>query len=298
MKVVGMIKKLSFVLPRASLITIYKSFVRPHLDYGDVIYDQPNNQSFSDKIESVQYNASLAITGAFRGTSRDKLYDELGFESLKERRWMRRLCYFFKIFNNHSPSYLFKYLPSLSISQRYPNKFNSFYCRTIAFQNSFFPSSVNHWNQLDVETRNCKSYPIFRKRLLKLVKPLENNIYNIHDPVGIKLLSRLRLGFSHLRYHKFRHNFSDTLNPICSCTLEVETTSHFLLHCHNYNNIRITLMSDLHMIDPSITFLNDTDLVQLLLFGNSKYNINTNREILIASVKYLKNSLRFEEQLF
>ena len=52
------------------------------------------------------------------------------------------------------------------------------------------------------------------------------------------------------------------------------------------------------MIDPSITFLNDTDLVQLLLFGNSKYNINTNREILIASVKYLKNSLRFEEQLF
>ena len=99
-------------------------------------------------------------------------------------------------------------------------------------------------------------------------------------------------------YQKFRHNFSDTLNPICSCTLEFETTSHFLLHCHNYNNIRITLMSDLHMIDPSITFLNDTNLVHLLLFGNSKYNINTNREILIASISYLKISLIFEEQLF
>ena len=64
MKVVGMIKKLSFVLPRASLITIYKSFVRPHLDYGDVIYNQPNNQNVYEKIKSVQYNAFLAITCA------------------------------------------------------------------------------------------------------------------------------------------------------------------------------------------------------------------------------------------
>ena len=58
-------------LPRSSYLTIYKSFVRPHLDYGDVIYDQPNNSSLSDKIESVQYNAVLAITGAIRGTSKD-----------------------------------------------------------------------------------------------------------------------------------------------------------------------------------------------------------------------------------
>ena len=86
MKIVGTIKKLNSVLSRFSLITIYKSFVRPHLDYGDVIYDQPNNQSFADKIESVQYNAALAITGAFRGTSKIRLYKELGFESLKDRR--------------------------------------------------------------------------------------------------------------------------------------------------------------------------------------------------------------------
>ena len=76
---------MNLLLPRSSLLTIYKSFVRPHLDYGDVNYDQPNNSRLSDKIESVQYNAALAITGTIRGTSNEKLYQELGLESLKDR---------------------------------------------------------------------------------------------------------------------------------------------------------------------------------------------------------------------
>ena len=93
-KGIGIIRKLAHVLPRESLVTIYKSFVRPHIDYGDIIYDQPNNDSFCDMIERVQYNAALAITGAIKGTSQLKLYKELGFESLKFRRWFRRLCFF------------------------------------------------------------------------------------------------------------------------------------------------------------------------------------------------------------
>ena len=70
------------ILSRRSLVTIYKSFIRPHLDYGDIIFDQAFNKSFHDNLESIQYNASLAITGARRGTSKEKLYQELGFESL------------------------------------------------------------------------------------------------------------------------------------------------------------------------------------------------------------------------
>ena len=71
-KGIGIIKRLSHILPRKSLLTIYKSFIRPHLDYCDVIYDQPNNESFSTKIERTQHNASLAITGGIRGTSQIK----------------------------------------------------------------------------------------------------------------------------------------------------------------------------------------------------------------------------------
>ena len=96
-KETGIIKRLSHILPRKSLLTVYKSFSRPHLDYCDVIYDQPNNKSFCTKTEQIQYNATLAITDAIRGTSEIKLYKELGLESLRYRRWFRRLCTFFKI---------------------------------------------------------------------------------------------------------------------------------------------------------------------------------------------------------
>ena len=84
-KGISLIKRLHRYLPRKSLLCIYKSFVRPHLDYADVIYDQPHSDRFCNKIESIQYNAALVITGAIKGTCRERLYQELGLESLRER---------------------------------------------------------------------------------------------------------------------------------------------------------------------------------------------------------------------
>ena len=103
-------KKLSTWVSRQSLLTIYKSFVRPILVYGDVIYDKPHKDSFIGKIERVQYNAHLVITGAFKGTSRERLYQELGLESIKDRIWHRKLCFFYKIVKGLSPKYLTSYL--------------------------------------------------------------------------------------------------------------------------------------------------------------------------------------------
>ena len=71
--------------------------MRPLVDYGDIIYDQPQNESFCNKLESVQYKAAIAIAGARQGTSCDKLYQELGLESLKSRRWCKHLSCMFKI---------------------------------------------------------------------------------------------------------------------------------------------------------------------------------------------------------
>ena len=110
-KTIGVIRKLQNVLPRSALLTIYKSFVRPHLDYGDIIYDQAYNASFQKKLESLQYNAALAITGAIRGSSTEKLYDELGLESLKSRRWYRKMIFLYKVLKNESPKYLFDCIP-------------------------------------------------------------------------------------------------------------------------------------------------------------------------------------------
>ena len=81
-KTVGLLRKFQGILLRTSLITIYKLFARPHLGYGDIIYDQTFNESFHQRTESIQYNAAIAITGAIRGTSSEKLYQELPEDGL------------------------------------------------------------------------------------------------------------------------------------------------------------------------------------------------------------------------
>ena len=91
-KGVCVIEKLTNNLPKIALLTLYKSFVRPHLDYGDIIYDQPKNESFCNKFETVPCNAESAIIGLVQRTAKVKLYiyKELDLESLKSRRWLKQ----------------------------------------------------------------------------------------------------------------------------------------------------------------------------------------------------------------
>ena len=107
----GFIRKLQNVLPRSALLTIYKSFIRPHLDYRDIIYDKAFNESFHAKLESLQYNATVDITGAIRGSSTESMYEELGLEYLKSRRWYRKMSFFCVKFSkvNHYHTYLILY---------------------------------------------------------------------------------------------------------------------------------------------------------------------------------------------
>ena len=134
---------------------------------------------------------------------------------------------------------------------------------------------------------------IFRNSLLKIGRPMQNSIYNIHDPVGIKYLTRLRLGLSHLNEHKFRHNFQDCLNPLCSCSLEVETTNHYFLHCHYYNDIRKTLLDTVKEItNICLSDFNET-WVNLLLYGNSTYSPGENKEVIKASINFILSSQSF-----
>ena len=138
-------RKLNLLLPRSSLRTVYKCFVRSHLDYGDIICDQPKSSSLTNKIESVQYNAALAITGPIRGTSKEKLCQELGFESLKDRRWLRRLCYLYKIVITKEPAYLFDLIPPFQRSSC--NKGCIYEPSTVSFKN-FLPYGKQHLQNL------------------------------------------------------------------------------------------------------------------------------------------------------
>ena len=83
-------KRFSLILSRNQLLTFYKTFVIFHLDYGDIISDKLCNDSFEEKTEKVKYFAAFIITGAIKGTSRECLYKQLGFESLCNRGWYRK----------------------------------------------------------------------------------------------------------------------------------------------------------------------------------------------------------------
>ena len=140
-KTIGLLRKLFNLLPRQALVTIYKALVRPHLDYCDVICDQAFSNSFHTKMESIQYNACLAITGAIRGTSREKIYQELGLESLQLRPWYRKLCLFYKVFKNQHPKYLFNLIPVRSTPYATITMGNIPLIKTThkLFKNCFFP---------------------------------------------------------------------------------------------------------------------------------------------------------------
>ena len=163
----GIIKKLQSKVPRNVLLTIYKSSIRPHLDYGDTVFDQPTNDSFCKKLESVQYNAALAITGAIKGTSQVKLYKELGLESLTLTRKLRHLCTFYKIKTTGRPSYLFSLIPNTvhSYQTKTMDNVTKYQCRTEAFKSSFFSWAITEWNSLDLQIRNL-SYTAFRKQFI------------------------------------------------------------------------------------------------------------------------------------
>ena len=201
-------KRLSLNLSRKSLLTIHKSFVRPILDYADIIYDKPFNESFKRKIEMVQYKAALMITGAIKGTSRDRLYQELGLESLADRRWSRRLFFFHKITQGLLPSYLQTYHNAVSegaylTCSTTQNKVKPIPARTKVFESSFFPYCIKEWSKLNDKIRNIESINKFKVTILNFIRPKANSVFDIHDTNGIKLLSRLRLNFSHLNEHKF-----------------------------------------------------------------------------------------------
>ena len=150
----------------------------------------------------------VAVTGAT--TTSEKLYQELGLESLQSKRPLRKQFFTLK---------------------------------------PFFPSSIAEWNKISREVRISENIRIFKKRLLEFTRPSPNSIFDIHDPHGIKLLVRLRLRLGHLNEHKLKHGFNGTINYICICGGDIELINHFLLHCPEYCEGRQILFDNIHSID-------------------------------------------------
>ena len=136
------------------------------------------------------------------------------------------------------------------------------------------------------------------KELLEFIRPSPNSIFDIHNPYGIKLLTRLRLSLSHLNEYKFKHGFNDAINTICICGGDIESINHFCLHFPEYCEARKTLFDNIQSTDKMLLSQNKSSLTHLLLYGPPKGNSNVNGFILNSAVEFILSSERFNRPLF
>ena len=119
---------------------------------------------------------------------------------------------------------------------RYSSNIPEIHVRHDYFKNSFFSSTIYDCNKLDWKIKNLGSLSIFKKNLLNFIQSCANSMADIHNLYRIKLLSRLRLGLSHLGDHKFRHCFQDNVNPLYDCGNNTETITYFFSSLFKFSN--------------------------------------------------------------
>ena len=194
--------------------------------------------------------------------------------------------------------YLTELLPIMKTSLRLNRAPTVHKFRTERFKSIFFPSCSSNWNQLDPNIQNSSSIEICKRALLSFIRPKSANVYRIHNPRGLKLLTRLRLGLNHLREHKFRNNSNDTVDPFCRCgTNNIETSEHFLLHCPTYGCLRHKLFVNLHNNNILLLPLEKSLVVQTLLYVSDNFNLSMNKIIISTVIDFIIQPKRFDDPL-
>ena len=116
--------------------------------------------------------------------------------------------------------------------------------RTEKFKPSFYSDALFEWNKLNPEIKESPSVSTFKKKLFSQIRPPANSVYGIHNPKGVVYLTQLRVGLSKFNVHKFKYNFKDTVNPMCTINDGRGDTEHFLLLCISFTEHRRNLLSD------------------------------------------------------
>ena len=176
-------------------------------------------------------------------------------------------------------------------------KIRHIFSRTETVIISFLPQTIREWNKLATSICQVPSYSVFCKTLLDFIQPTVNSTFGTSDVSGLKLLTRLLVVFSHLREHKFKHNFQDTLNQLCPCSLEAEDIYHFSVRCQNFSGQRNVLFDDLNAINSEILLMSQNEIVEALLFGSKCFTKEMNLRISTSSIRFIKDSKRFDESL-
>ena len=158
--------------------------------------------------------------------------------------------------------------------------------------NSFFPNAIASWNMY-MEIFNYKDVPsigVLKKDIISLIRPESKSFLKIHDPAGIRYLFQLRVSLSPLKDHRFFHNFIDTPSGICHCNQGIEDTRHFLLLCRSY---AIQLVNSVNEILLKVNLNHLENQLQLYLYGDPFINDSDNKEILLSTIKFIRETQRF-----
>ena len=179
----------------------------------------------------------------------------------------------------------------MNYSLRKQNVFDPLATRAQAYYDSYYPYCFRERDKLDPSPRLIDSLSKFKAKLIKSLRPPKRSVFKVSDIVGVRLLTRFRLGFSHLRKHKFRHNFSNSSR--CICGDGDETTKQFLLRCHNFANTRSALLEQVsEILKTDKKVLPDHRLVEILLYDDNNCNEIANKLITKATTVFIKLSKR------
>ena len=152
---------------------------------------------------------------------------------------------------------------------------------------------IDSWNIVIAHFPNIPSITILKGHIISLVRPEKKTIFNIHDPVGLRYLFHLRVGLSPLRSHKNLHNFIDTPSGNCICNHGIEDTNHFLLLCPLFITQRASLMANVTAILLKYNLDNLLNQSHLLLYGHRTIFFSDNRQIILSTIKFIKETQRF-----
>ena len=279
------LKSYKYRLSRRSLDRIYRTFILPIFDYADIIYDGCADY-LSEELEKYNLEAIRTIIGLVKGTSRDKLYQESGHTSLKERRKRHKLIMFHKIIHQNCPTYLSNLCPPLVADmnpyhRRRPLERFVPRCNSEIYSKSFIPSTTRLYNELPDGIKTSPSISLL-KHHLRCNDPIVP-VYFYHGNRKEQLLhTRLRLGMSDLNYDLYNRHLRNNTN--CACGFENENVEHYLLNCPNYINVRANTIDTLPI---------ELRTVQILLHGKQELNLQTNTNIFDIVQNYIKQTNRF-----
>lgn len=292
----NILRKLKFRLPRRTLENLFKSLVRPILEYGDVVFDD-NSVLLSQRIEAIQLDAARTCTGALLSTNRNSILGELGWNTLADRRKNHKLILYYKMVNRLVPQYLQELLPlRVADISNYPlrNARNRSLipARTARYKSSFLPSATVLWNNLPDQIRFSPSLAILKRQLNNSIKipPPPAWFYTGSRYANI-LHTRLRLKNPNLNAYLFRTGRSAVSS--CECGFRSETVKHFILECPLYAAQRDRLLADIRDLLAPGTHPN---MLDLLTEGSDELATDTNMSICNAVQYFIISTGRFSKK--